>query len=307
MTAAVPLPPTGTLTPAATVALLVLACHAPAVLGQLAAACDAPRFRCYVHLDAREDPATYTGLWAWPAHVEFIGDRFPVYWGGFNMIRATEALVRRALGDMANRVFVLLSDDTLPLVRPDRLFAELMASPDRIDVGLARRNPRFLTRYRDFFFLDSPATSARPLAVEQRSIDPAALDALERLARLRERGKVPLREVWSGSQWWALSRPTLTAVTAELASDAWLRASFEFSAVPDEMAIQTLYANRLGLTARSFTGPMFADMSRAPAPFVYRSWDEVPTLGADKLFIRKIANEAAEPMARQLRSQWDAS
>lgn len=48
----------------------------------------------------------------------------------------------------------------------------------------------------------------------------------------------------------------------DLARDDWLRESSEFSAVPDELAFQTLYANRLALTARSYTGPMLTDMPR---------------------------------------------
>lgn len=292
---------------AGTVALLVLGHGAPGCLETLARACADPRFRIHVHLDRKVDAAAYSLGRQWPDNLSFVAERHDVFWGGFNMIRATESLAREALADERARVFALVSDDTLPLLPPDRLHAALLSTPDRIDVGLSKRNPPFLRRYTEWFFLDSAATSARPLEVQNRVVDAAALDALERLARLRERGKFPVPEVWGGSQWWSLGRSTLEAILAELADNTWLRESFEFSAVPDELAFQTLYANRLGLTARSFTSPMLTDATRVPAPFVFRSLDEVAAIPAGKCFIRKIATEAAADVMGQLEARWRAT
>jgi hypothetical protein len=289
------------------VALLVLAHRAPGGLEQLARVFATGGFRIHVHLDRKIDPQAYTAGRTWPDNLRFIEERHEIFWGGFNMVRATVALARDALRHPRTTACVLVSDDTLPLLAPARIHAEISARPDRIDVGLAKRNPPFLRRYTDWFFMDSPATSARPLAIEDRGIDAATLDALQRLARAQLRGKHPLPEVWSGSQWWSLGRPMLEGILDELARDDWLRESFEFAAVPDELAFQTLYANRLGLTARSFTGPMLTDMTRQPAPFVFQAFEELPAIPPGKFFVRKVADTAATECMRRLAASWEAA
>lgn len=290
--------------PAPRIALLVLACHAAAVLEQLAAFFAAERFRIFVHLDAREDIHAYSRGRHWPTNLEFVPQRFPVFWGGFNMVRATEALAWTALRDPACAVCALVSDDTLPVVKPDAVYDALRMEPNRIDVGLRRRNPPFQQRYDEFFFLDAPATDARYLSVEQRNFDVRALAALRRLEALRVRGKYRHREVWGGSQWWSLGRAGLEASLAELRNNTWLRESFEFSAVPDESVFHTLHANRLGLDARSFTSPMLADMSRMPAPFIYTTSSEIPEIPPGKLFLRKIDPAAAVHLSQALQVRW---
>lgn len=287
-----------------TVAILVLAQRNPLALERFCRIFQGHPYKFIAHLDRKIDLQCYSEGIDWPDNVIFVDERVEVFWGGFNMIRATESLARIALADKANEVFVLVSDDTLPLFPPDRTYQELFSCKDRIDIGLSRRNPPFFRRYNDFYFLDSAATSARVLDTQLRSVDATTIDAIIRLQRLRQRGKYPLPEVWSGSQWWSLGRSTLTDIIAELAGNSWLRESFEFSAVPDELAFQTLYANQKGLTSRSFTGPMLSDMSRFPAPFVYQAHDEIGSIPAGKLFVRKIANESALSMACELQAEW---
>jgi hypothetical protein len=236
--------------------------------------------------------------------VHFLDERLDVFWGGFNMVRATEALARRALADPRNSVFCLISDDTLPLYSPNHIFEEILVQPNRIDVGLSKRNPPFLRRYTEFFYMDSPATSARPREIQNRNLDETTLSAIQRLARLKERGKFPFPEIWSGSQWWSLGREMLEAILGDLSGDPWIRESFEFSAVPDELAFQTLYANRMGLTARSFTSPMLTEATRDPSPFVFHSLEELPAPPAGKLFIRKIANDCAATIMAGIQKNW---
>ena len=286
------------------IALLVLACHAPEVLEQLADLCSDERFAIYVHLDLKRDATDYVRGRIWPGNLHFLPQRFEIYWGGFNMVRATEALAIAALQDEACDAAVLLSDDTLPLCAPTEIHARLRAQPDRIDVGLRRRNPPFLRRYEEFFFMDSAATSARYLDVEQRAIDAPAREALNRLAQLVARGKYRHREVWGGAQWWSLGREALTAALHELATNHWMRESFEFSAVPDESVFHTLYANRLGLEARSFTGPMLTDFTRVPSPYIFSSLAELGVIPEDKLFVRKVAPAAALAMRAELEQHW---
>jgi hypothetical protein len=285
-------------------ALLVLACKAPKVLEILARHFSKEPFRIFVHLDSKVPLEDYSRGREWPENLEFLDERFEIFWGGFNMVRATEALARRALREADNQAFALVSDDTLPLFPADRIHRELLSQPNRIDVGISRRNPPYLRRFTDFFFMDSPATSARPLEIQTRSFDGDSLDAIRRLAQLRERGKFPFSEVWGGSQWWSLGREMLEPILDELSQNIWLRESFEFSAVPDEFAFQTLYANRAGLAARSFTKPMLTDVTRDPSPFVFHSLQDFPAKPEGKLFVRKIHEDSAESIQRELQARW---
>jgi hypothetical protein len=289
--------------PSPRVALLVLAHSAPAVLELLASGFGDDRFRILVHLDRKVDLDGYVRGLTLPASVTFIEERHEIFWGGFSMVRATESLSRAALADPSVGTCMLLSDDSLPLVPPDLVHAELLARPDRIDVSRGWMNPAFESRYTGYFHFDAPATSVRPVEPHRRQVDPPTLAALDRLARLRDRGKFPLPRVWCGSQWWSLGRATLEPILDELAGNEWLRESLEFSAVPDEIAFQSLYANRLGLTTRSHTSPMLTDMTRTPVPFIYRSIDEIPQDPPGKLFVRKIDPAAAGPIMAGLRTR----
>lgn len=285
-------------------ALLILACKAPKVLELLARHLSAEPFRFFVHLDSKVSLEEYSRGREWPENLEFLDQRFEIFWGGFNMVRATEALARRALREAGTEVFALVSDDTLPLHPADAIHRQLLSQPNRIDVGISRRNPPFFRRFTEFFFMDSPATGARPMEVQNRSFDEASLDAIRRLTLLRARGKFSFPEVWGGSQWWSLERGMLEPILDELSENTWLRESFEFCAVPDEFAFQTLYANRVGLTARSFTGPMLTDVTRDPSPFVFHSLRDFPTIPEGKLFVRKIHEDSAESILLELQARW---
>lgn len=284
------------------VALLVLASKAPKVLECLAQCFSENSFRILVHLDSKVPWENYSRGRQWAENLKFIERRFEIFWGGFNMIRATEALAREALQGSETEVFILLSDDSLPVFSAPTVGRLLREQPNRIDVGISRKNPPFMRRYTEFFFLDSPATSARPIEAHDRCFEEASIDAVRRLAALRRRGKFPFSEVWGGSQWWSLGRKELEAILKELSENLWARESFEFSAIPDESAFQTLYANQVGLSGRSFTGPMFTDTTRTPSPFVFESMGTIPCIPAGKLFIRKIHEDFADSWVRQLQT-----
>jgi hypothetical protein len=286
------------------VALLVMACNAPHCLQVLSSELDGEMFDIFVHLDRKVDLSSYMQGQAFSQKIKFIEERYDIYWGGFNMIRATEALAREALSISSIDVLVLISDDTLPLVDSTILQREIIAQPNRIDLGLSRKNPPFLQRYTHWYLFDSNPTSARSLEPHNRFFDSEAMDKFHRFERARERGKYVFSEIWGGAQWWILHRMTVEPVLFELASNNWIRESFEFSAVPDELAIHTIYATQQKFTHRSFTGPMFTDVMRQPSPFVFGKHDDVPHRPDGKLFIRKIRDEHASDFMGKIRESW---
>jgi hypothetical protein len=182
-----------------------------------------------------------------------------------------------------------------------------MSQSDRIDVGLYKKNPIFLQRYANLFFMDSNSTSVRPVKLEDRHINQKCIEDVLRLSQLQKRGKFPLDEVWGGSQWWSMSRTTVQAIVNELSSNLWLRESFEYSAIPDEMVFQTLYARLKNLSTRSFTSPMFTDMTKYPRPYVYKAISEFPEIPLGKLFVRKIDNSNALSVMEQIKHFWKST
>jgi hypothetical protein len=290
------------------VALLVLGSSCPEVFREMVALfASHSDFNIYLHLDSRVDGDVYLRSCAeFLERVVLVSPSLPIYWGGFRMVVATELLANRALQDDANQIFCLLSDDSLPLYPPSILRDRLSDQPARIDLSLTSRNPTHLQRYTDYYCFDSDATTPRSLPAESRLICPEFSSAVMRLESLRRTGKYPFPAIWSGSQWWCFDRSTLESILDPLSSNTWIRESFEFSAVPDELVFHTLYANSNRFAIRSLTGPMHTDFTRDPAPYVYTSIEQSFPIREDKLFIRKISDGSASLIMNQLHHWWNA-
>ncbi|WP_112661585.1 beta-1,6-N-acetylglucosaminyltransferase [Microvirga flavescens] len=276
-----------------TIAILVLANAQVGSLRKFAREFDPERYRFYVHLDARRDMAAYLGDEPMPEHVRFVENRLPIFWGGFNMIRATEILANEALKDEAHFAFSLVSDDSFPLLADRKLYEAISTQPLRIDTWAIGPEHAHYPRYSRFFDFDCAHGSPRYLAVEERYIQLSDFDRYERLRRLMERGKSQL-SIYAGSQWWTLPRDILQECLACLHDDANLRESFEFSAIPDEIVFQTL-TRRLVEADRAIPGTgMVYDFARDPKPFVFSRIDELkPDLINGRLFIRKVVPDDA--------------
>lgn len=284
------------------ISFLVLAYGAPSVLAAFVAQFKGHPVSFYVHVDAKADAAAYrTAFAGLHASVFFVEDRLPIYWGGFNMIRATEILAKQALQDSATKVFSLVSDDALPLWSSDRCVRELLRQPNRFDAHPLAPTAAVRRRYEEFYYLDSPATSARWFPIEARVLSKVDEAALSRLALRRNEGKVAMAGLRAGSQWWSLERNVMQELLNILASDSALRESFEFSAIPDEMLFQTLAHGALGGSGY-ICGPMHVDFSREPKPFAFTGLPEGFVPLREKLFIRKVMAGAAAEMSSSIAS-----
>lgn len=290
------------------IAFLILGNSCPRVFAEMAGLLDNdPGFNLYLHLDSRVDCEAYLKHAAeFLDRITLVSPSYQVFWGGFNMVQATEALAKCAMRDVNNQIFCLLSDDSLPLYPPSILKTLLRYHPNRIDLSLASRNPIFHQRYTEYYYFDSAATSPRYHAIESRSISPEFSSSILRLERLRKIGKYPFPAIWSGSQWWSLDRSSLQSVLYSLSNDHWIRESFEFSAVPDEMTFHTIYASLSHFEIRSHTGPMHADFTKKPAPFIYSSIEDLFSVRKDKLFFRKVSDQCASLIICQLHQWWNA-
>ena len=238
----------------------------------------------YVHIDAKTPLAPYLQACEGLANVSLIARRHIVYWAGFSMILAIMEAVRAAMLDADYMRYCFITEDSIPLV-PAGVFAVQMTEPYEYILLQPNSSPAIVQRYAGFFFLDSPATNART-PPEQRFVTPELSAALHRLEVLRERGKLPIDRLFHGPAHWALSARAMTEVLIHHENSHHLRASFEFSCIPDEQYVQTI----LGNAARrfSFRPFMHADFTREPRPYIYRTSGELALLQATPtLFARK--------------------
>lgn len=271
------------------IALLVLASGAPAVLDSHAAAFEAdPDVHFFVHLDAKASLADFAAPRS-RTNVTFLAARLPIFWGGFNMVRAEIALLRAALAAPSGfDELALISDDSYCLRSGRALKAALPAAEAWID-----QNPiepaQDYPRYARFYCLDAAPFTARHLPVEERHVTEADSAEIAALEALRARGKAPLTRLYHGAQWWCLQRAVAAFVVAAFDEGEHVRDSFRFSAIPDETCVQTI----VGLSGRPWTvqrSPMFYDFSRDPKPFVFAAPSELEdALRSPCLFVRKIA------------------
>ena len=91
----------------------------------------------YVHVDAKVSDDAYRPIESRCSNVHLLAQRLPIWWGGFNIVRATIAALRYARGAGRSTRFLLLSEDSVPLMAP--------ASPGRTS-AIGCRIPAFIPR-----------------------------------------------------------------------------------------------------------------------------------------------------------------
>lgn len=273
-----------------TVAVLVMAYKEPAVLSMVVPVYLKAGFDVFVHLDAKASVFDYARAMGDQArHCRFIQPRTSIFWAGFTMVQATLRLMEQALGANSYSNLLLVSDDTLPIAPAERLRTTLTRKAERISVRRVQQDELFFQRYREFYLLDHAATSLLGRPIETSRIDDALSETFGRLLERRKVGKVEL-PLYYGSQWWCLTAAAARTVLALHAERADLRESFEFSAVPDEIYIQTLVANY----ARDngfIRGPVHVEWGREPKPFVFSGFAEFERdVTPDHMFVRKVSS-----------------
>jgi hypothetical protein len=224
----------------------------------------------FVHLDARVDAEAFSQL-------PLIAERHRVGWGGFGMIRATNALLAAAGAfDFA----YLLSGQCFPLRPVSWLKAELADGRDRID---ARPMPA--------------SKPLRRLASRHPNAAPKwAQPALRRLINLRKPrdfqtlfGIAP----YAGSQWWCLRRDTVEAIARFRAARPDYDAFMRWSDVPDECYYQTLAAHLSGDLGPSLTAAVWREPASHPKTL---DFTDVERLAAQPVFAARKVTPAMTPV-----------
>ncbi|MEM6465959.1 MAG: beta-1,6-N-acetylglucosaminyltransferase [Pseudomonadota bacterium] len=203
-------------------------------------------------------------------------------WGRFTLVSATLDLVDLLLKRDPNLTHVvLLSGTCVPLCRVEHIVASLSATPE--------------TDYIDLHSIEDGAWVRDGLTVErfslfhpfnfrtQRKLFDLSVSIQRRLGVKRRMpdGLVP----HFGSQWWALSRATLSGILGDPQRPS-IERFFQRSFIPDESFFQTMVARHgAGHVAPSLTFSRFDDQGR-PFTFYDDHIDMLTRTGA--FFARKI-------------------
>jgi len=267
------------------IAAVVLAYRYPAGLSALARFFNAADIDMFVHVDAKIDDRPFR-LAAKSASrdVIFVEDRVRIFWRGFTMVEATIGLLKAAKAHGGYDRYLIISDDSLPLVAPAEFRRTLEIAGDYVTARPVSDHLRL--RYDRFLMFDSEATQVRWIATVDREVSEDMLQRLARLGSLRKRGKKPLAFYYHGSQWMGLTSTSVEKILASWGEDPWLRESFEFSEVPDEAYFHTIISEHGAPEWRTL---VYADWSAETPPRVFKTLEELHKLDAHHaLFVRKI-------------------
>jgi hypothetical protein len=262
------------------VAVLILAYRYPLGLKALSDYFSShPDFRLYVHVDQKVDIKPFVENS--DQSIYFLEDRVNVFWRGWTMVEATMKLIYEARSQDDFDRYLLISDDSLPLVNLQTLTQSLEDSADyfHLDVNVER-----VWRYDKFFMFDSEGTQLR--YSPSREFTDLAMSRLERMIALRRRGKRPIAQHFQGSQWWGLSASSIEIIIESWEVDLWLRESFEFSDAPDEGYFHQILGENETIQSRSL---MCVDWNADHPPRVFTCSAEFRGINKQNfLFIRKI-------------------
>lgn len=272
------------------------------------------RSEIYLHLDAKSHhgPASLNG----GSRLHEI-DRLVVNWGGFSIVRATIALLGRALADGNNQRFVLLSDACFPLRPMTAINDRLLAEPDPVvavwgQIGYG--DPRQFGK--DVLFshypYDVPALNPRR-GTARRLIWAVYLRINRRVGRL---WPMPAMPIWKGSMFFTADRAFAEEVMQEHRA---LHARLARAHAPDELFFTTVYRQWLARNGRALQLTPEADqrqghhfirrrpLQRSLLKRVFEAYDDrrleladVSTaLASDALFARKCDLQVSRELERR--------
>jgi hypothetical protein len=254
----------------------------------------------WLHVDAATDEAEYQALAERTANLYLAVPRRRCWWGGFSGVLAVLAAAEAAQRTKAYDRFVYLTEDSVPLRPLQRLLACLAQNVEYIELTCVEtlatdasaphlRGTHLRSRYEEFYCWDCDAMNPRRYPDYRNWIVTPKLEKqIARLAQLRARGKTPLRRLWHGPPYWALSARAIEELLSRHRYDVNLRESFEFSAIPEEQYYHTI----LGNSPRPIATAPFMLMDFSRDPFVFRTEDELvagqqhPHLFAGKIDLR---------------------
>jgi hypothetical protein len=216
---------------------------------------------------------------------------FRIAWGGFDMVRATLALLRAALAQPGVTQLCLLSGTHLPLLPAPALAERLGDGANHLDLRFACMEPPDCESLHRFWFRGVPGRQQTQPLVRWLNRHAWRLGPRDLARGLH--GLTPM----VGSQWWHLSAPAARAMLTFLNANPWYEAFFHHARIPDESFFHTL----LGATphAAALGPPMSFQCMRGYSPAVLTPAALPAARASGAAFARKF-DQATQPEAVRL-------
>jgi hypothetical protein len=245
-----------------------------ALLGKLGDA-----FNFYIHIDAKSalKPEDITTL-----PPQLIIKKYPIHWGGFNIVAATYELMKAAYTD-GNDYCLLISGQDFP-IKSNYYIHEFLYTNKKIDFIEYAKLPR--KDWEDNGGLD------RVLYFWENRDEKGLLSFMIRRIRKYQRHFAPLRRkldfpFFGGSNWFNLSRSTLEIVIEHVENSDYLK-RFKYTRIADELWLQTLLISKLQQTSLINDSLRYIDWHSGPEyPRTLRTADLEMIRNSSALFARK--------------------
>lgn len=264
----------------------IVASMAPRVLEQTIAHWPEALCNVYVHVDLKFEPRDFV-FDAMPPGLRFLSERIDVRWGGFSLVEAEIALMKAALADGFDH-FLLISDDTVPLLSADEIVRRLETPESWHPVGITDL-PHIRSRYDQFYCADLSVSNPKKQVLEYQ---PSDAELLLELHMAIKAGKVALPGLFWSSNWKALPYEDVVFVVEACADKGRLHQSFKFSFIPDEHYIPTILGRRPQQAFR-VDKLIWADFSKEPKPYVLDQISDFDDpIREDYWLVRKVRDPA---------------
>ncbi|MEJ2794081.1 beta-1,6-N-acetylglucosaminyltransferase [Iodobacter sp. LRB] len=262
---------------------LILSHAHPAQLGRLCQQLFAENTRLYIHVDANTAASDFAAMQAaTPEDAQFIA-RQPCRWGGFSLVAATLALIDAAIKDDCDYM-VLLSAQDFPLKPHAEIIRQLNNHTGFIEFR-RQPDPDFDISYRYQSYHPEALKGSFAGKLLQKIQRP-----LLRFGLLQRKLPASLHTIYSGSQWWCLSRRACLALIKFCLDHPDVIAYFRQTLVPDEMFVQTILMHTP--VAAELINDSQHDLeweSGAWSPRTFTPDDLPRLLASSSLFARKFA------------------
>lgn len=253
-----------------------------------------------VHVDAKAE-VCYEVLkksFANQSRVQFIEDRYKVFWGSFGQIQATYALMKGAVANKSEYAF-LLSGQDFP-IKPMAEFAAFLSAAHGKDfvVHFSLPDKQWdgggLLRLQHFHF-DS---EKHPWLIRKIT---GQVNRLQKMLKLNRPISLPL---YGGSNWFTLSQNSLEKVCTYIQGNPAYLKMFKYSRCADEIFVQSALLRVVDATNIVNNDLRMIDWSSGPEyPRIWRSEDFERLSTADnRFFARKFDASVDSDILRKLQA-----
>jgi hypothetical protein len=285
------------------IAYLILAHHQPKHVGAMIEQLDDGNARFFIHVDRKSDIAPFSQAIT-SGRATLLGERFPIDWGGWNMVRAMLGLLRRAHEEGASDYYQLLSDSCYPIKSNEEIAAKLGAGNFNYITINEEMTPR--SYFHDRLIYYRTERRLRKFLKRRRLFKRLKLNEHvrglfkygRRLRMFQPRLPGNVRP-YKGWQWWCLTHECSEYVLNYVDAHPEFVRFFSSTHIPDESMFQTILANSEfvdtlspGFAGGVIAGNHYARWSKGEAqgkPCILKEDDLEALIRSDACFARKLS------------------